>query len=78
MGIMGGSSPGLGFDVRALMDSAGSMNSKDIRCPRGTTRRPLSSSFYGLFKESYKVISKRNYLGAYGYAPCTFHYSLDS
>ena len=31
------------------------------------THRPLSSSFYGLYLESYKVIPKRNYLGAYGY-----------
>ena len=30
------------------------------------TYRPLSSSFYGLYLESYKVIPKRNYLGAYG------------
>ena len=26
-----------------------------------------SSFFYGLYSESYKVIPKRNYLGAYGY-----------
>ena len=32
-----------------------------------TTHRPLSSSFYGLYSESYKAIPKRNYLGAYGY-----------
>ena len=25
--------------------------------------------FYGLYVESYKVIPKRNYLGAYGYVP---------
>ena len=31
------------------------------------THRPLSSSFYGLYLESYKVIPRRNYLGAYGY-----------
>ena len=31
------------------------------------THRPLSSSFYyGVYLESYKVIPKRNYLGAYG------------
>ena len=28
---------------------------------------PQVVPFYGLYVESYKVISKRNYLGAYGY-----------
>ena len=29
--------------------------------------RPLSSSFCSLYLESYKVIPRRSYLGAYGY-----------
>ena len=33
---------------------------------RRLTHRPLSSSFLGLYFESYKVIPKRNCLGAYG------------
>ena len=39
----------------------------DNECAALATHRPLSSSFlWFIFIESYKVIPKRHYLGAYG------------
>ena len=43
------------------------MPSKGSSTSLGFTHRPQVVPFYGLFLESYKVIPKRNYLGAYGF-----------
>ena len=53
-------------DLLYLLSSyAGCLENKTAGWLFWVTHRPPSGSVYGLYLESYKVIPKRNYLGAY-------------
>ena len=57
------------LEKRIATDHAAKL-SRTMRLPIG----PEVVLFYGLYLESYKVIPKRNYLGAYGYLCTTMAY----